>query len=81
MLIFVGPRWIAVFLARIVMPFSRSRSVESSTRSADVLVLTERARLPEHGVDEGRLAVVDMGDDRDVAKVVAAKESHSDPAG
>src|SRR5262249_43680603 len=34
MLIFVPPSWIAVFLARIVIPFSRSRSVESSTRSA-----------------------------------------------
>src|SRR4051794_5571881 len=33
MLIFVSPRWIEVFLARIVMPFSRSRSPESMTRS------------------------------------------------
>ncbi len=34
MLIFV-PWWrTAVFLARIVMPFSRSRSIESMTRSA-----------------------------------------------
>ena len=32
----------------------------------DVLVRAERARLPEHRVDEGRLAVVDVGDDRDV---------------
>src|SRR4051812_18112173 len=30
----VSPIWTAVFLARIVMPFSRSRSIESSTRSA-----------------------------------------------
>ena len=35
----------------------------------DVLVLAEGARLPEHRVDERRLAVVDMGDDRDVAEV------------
>src|SRR3954464_3079594 len=34
MLIFVSPILTAVFLARIVMPFSRSRSVESMTRSA-----------------------------------------------
>jgi hypothetical protein len=37
----------------------------------DVLVLAERAGLPEHRVDEGRLAVVDVRDDRDVADVVA----------
>src|SRR5437763_1908228 len=34
MLIFVSPRCTEVFLARIVMPFSRSRSPESMTRSA-----------------------------------------------
>ena len=33
MLIFAAPCRIAVFFARIVMPFSRSRSVESITRS------------------------------------------------
>ena len=37
----------------------------------DVLVLAERAGLPEHRVDERRLAVVDVRDDRDVAQVVA----------
>ena len=36
-----------------------------------VLVLAERARLPEHRVDERRLAVVDVRDDRDVADVGA----------
>ena len=41
---------------------------------ADVLVLAERAGLPEHRVDERRLAVVDVRDDRDVAKVVAMDE-------
>src|SRR5262249_13833153 len=34
MLIVLPPYRTAVFLARIVMPFSRSRSIESSTRSA-----------------------------------------------
>ena len=38
------------------------------------LVLAERARLPEHRVDEGRLAVVDVRHDRDVAEVVALLE-------
>ena len=37
----------------------------------DVLVLAEGAGLPEHRVDERRLAVVDVRDDRDVAEVVA----------
>ena len=35
------------------------------------LVRPERARLAEHRVDERRLAVVDMGDDRDVPEVGA----------
>ena len=38
----------------------------------DVLVLTERAGLPQQRVDERRLAVVDVRDDRDVAEVFAA---------
>ena len=36
----------------------------------DAFVGAERAGLPEHGVDEGRLAMVDVGDDRHVAEVV-----------
>ena len=46
----------------------------------DVLVLAEGAGLPEHGVDERRLAVVDVGDDRDVADVVAERHRSSVPA-
>jgi hypothetical protein len=38
----------------------------------DVLVLAEGAGLPEERVDEGRLAVVDVRDDRDVAELGAA---------
>ena len=53
------------------MPFSRSRSIESMHALRDVLVLPERARLPEHRVDERRLAVVDVRDDRDVPDVLA----------
>src|SRR5690606_37393979 len=37
----------------------------------DVDVLAEGPRTPQHGVDEGGLAVVDVGDDRDVAQVGA----------
>ena len=35
----------------------------------DVLILTEGARLPEHGIDQGGLAVVDVSDDGDISKV------------
>ena len=35
----------------------------------DVLVLAERAGLPEHGVHQRGLAVIDVGDDRDVSEV------------
>ena len=38
----------------------------------DVLAGPKRAGLPEHGVDERRLAMVDVGDDGDVAEVGAA---------
>ena len=38
----------------------------------DVLVGAEGAGLPQHRVDQRRLAVVDVGDDRDVAQVVSA---------
>jgi hypothetical protein len=37
----------------------------------DVLVLSEGAGLPEHGVDERRLPVVDVRDDRHVSEVFA----------
>ena len=37
----------------------------------DGLVLAEEPGLPEHGVDEGRLAVVDVGDDGDVSNRIA----------
>jgi hypothetical protein len=40
----------------------------------DVLVLAERAGLPEHGVDERGLAVVDVRHDGDVAEVGALRE-------
>jgi len=44
-----------------------------------VLVGAKRAGLPEQGVDERRLAVVDVGDDRDVAEVLSAG-GHGRPA-
>ena len=59
----------AVFLAMMVMPFSRSRSFESITRSM-TLVRAEDARLAEHEVDEGGLAVVDVGHDGHVPNLL-----------
>ena len=44
----------------------------------DGLVRAERAGLAEHRVDERGLAVVDVGDDRDVAHVVAGAGGHGD---
>ncbi len=38
---------------------------------AVVTAMGEGAGLPEHGVDQGRLAVVDVSDDGDVAKIRA----------
>ena len=58
----------AVFLARMVMPFSRSRSPESMTRSVSSSWARERAGLAQHFVHQRGLAVVDVGDDRDVSK-------------
>jgi len=60
----------AVFLARMVMPFSRSRSIESMT-APPLPGAHGKTRLPEHGIDEGGLSVVNVRDDRDVTKVFA----------
>ena len=67
MLIFVPLPADGVFLARIVIPRSRSSGLESITRSCDDLILAERAGLAEHLVDQGGLPVVDVRDDGDVA--------------
>ncbi len=70
MLNLTSPCWTAVFLAVIVIPFSFSRSIESITRSATSWPLRKVPVCQRHGVDERRLAVVDVGDDRAVAQVV-----------
>jgi hypothetical protein len=41
-----------------------------------VLVSTESAGLPEHGVDERGLSVVYVGDDGNVADVTAGLHGH-----
>ncbi len=49
------------------MPRSRSRSLVSMTRSATRSLARKTPALAEHRVDERGLAVVDVGDDGDVA--------------
>ena len=56
------------------MPFSRSRSLESITRSLTVSLERNAPRLLQQGVDERGLSVVDVCDDREVAKVGAMPE-------
>ena len=67
----------AMFLARMVMPRSRSRSLESRIRpccppASLSSSSAEQAGLAQHLIDQGGLAVVDVGDDGDVADVVPA---------
>ena len=50
------------------MPRSLSRSLRIHDAFGDALVLAERAGLLEQAVDERGLAVVDVGDDGDVAQ-------------
>ena len=57
-----------VALARMVMPRSRSRSLESIDPLGHPLVFAEGAGLLQKAVDQRGLAVVDVGDDSDVAE-------------
>ena len=70
MLILTPPQRTAVFLARMVMPFSRSRSPESIDPVGQLLVGPE-APSAQQCVDERRLAVVDVGHDGHVPDVIA----------
>ena len=64
-----------VALARMVMPRSFSRSFEVHRPLLDPLVVAERAGLRQQLVDERRLAVVDVGDDGDVAQLHGVSEA------
>ena len=59
------------------MPFSRSRSPESMTRSTTAWFSRNTPGLAEHRVDERGLAVVDVGDDGDVAQVARGRRGWS----
>jgi hypothetical protein len=67
MLMWVPCQLTAQFLARMVMPRSRSRSLLSITRSATFSFSAEGAALAQQLVDQRGLAMVDVGDDGDVA--------------
>ena len=61
-----------MFLARIVIPRSRSRSLESRMHSPWSWLARNWPDWRSIDVDQGGLAVVDVGDDRHVADVVAS---------
>ena len=56
------------------MPFSRSRSIESMTRSSTCLIGPEGARLPQQLIHERGLPVVDVSDDGDIADMFHSKK-------
>ena len=64
-----------MFLARMVMPRSRSRSLESRMQPSARRELSsssaEQAGLAHHLIDQRRLAVVDVGNDGHVAQIVS----------
>ena len=70
-----------MFLARIVMPRSRSSSLESRMQLADELALAELAALAQQAIDQRRLAVIDVGDDGDIADVGATGHGRERGAG
>ena len=57
-----------VHLARMVIPRSCSRSFESIDPFFHALIVAEGPGLAEQLIDEGRLAVIDVGDDRHVTE-------------
>lgn len=45
----------------------------------DVAARSEGAGLPQHGVHEGGFAMVDVGDDGEIAQILAALDGHKTP--
>ena len=62
-----------MFLARIVMPRSRSSSLRVQNALALQLAVAELAALPQQAVDQRGLAVIDVGNDHDVSKFITAR--------
>ena len=61
----------AVFLARMVMPFSRSRSLESITRSGTSSRSLNTWDVCQHGIDQRGLAVIDVCHNRYISNIAA----------
>ena len=70
-LIFTSLYISAMFLARMVMPRSRSKSLRVQNAIALQLAGTILSALAQHGIDQRGFAVVDVGDDGDISNVVA----------
>ena len=58
-----------VFLARMVMPRSRSCGVRVHDQIGNLLIGAEDVAVAQHRVNEARLTVVDVRDDGDVAEM------------
>ena len=67
-LILTSPMRMAAFLAKTVIPRSRSSSLLSMISVPAASRVAEGLALLEQTVDERRLAVIDVGDDGDVAQ-------------
>ena len=65
--------------ALIVMPFSRSRSIESRSW-ATISRCVDGAGVLEQPIGEGRFAVVDVGDDAEVADALEWNGAHFGPS-
>jgi hypothetical protein len=60
-----------------VIPFSRSRSIESITRSSTFLIGAKRPRLAQQLIDQCRLAVIDVRNDCDITDFIHSKDASS----
>jgi predicted PurR-regulated permease PerM len=69
----LGPALVVLLkvVAEHIRPGQTYMLVANHQSLGDILVLAERTGLPEHGVDERRLAVVDVRDDRHISDVVS----------
>ena len=63
------------------MPRSRSRSFEVHGALHDALVLAERAGLLQQPIDQRGLAMVDVSDDGNIAKVHGVPKPKRAPEG
>ena len=70
MLILTPPYRTAAFFVKDRDPLLAFEVVRVHDAVVDVLVGPEHTGLPQHGVDQRALVVVDVGDDGDVAQII-----------